>query len=572
MANRDSRATYRQRQAVGPRFAASWGCLMQASRIVTLRLLVLVIAAIGSGTVFALESGPGGPLAGTADPLVRRQLETSGRADVVVTLAEMADLAPAAALGSKEARGRFVLASLQQTAARSQRELRALLDRRGVSYKPFFIANSILVRGATPALLGEIAARPEVARVDANRQHAVVDPSSGSASSGEGRGVEANLVFVGAPQVWSMGITGQGTVIAVHDTGLDEDHPAIRSQYRGCLNPPSCTVEDHDRNWWDATGAYPSDPWDGNGHGTFCTGVAVGDDGGANQIGMAPGAKTIHCKVLTDGGGTTDADIMECFQWDLAPWNLAGLDPDPAAAPDIVSISWGYPGGGYGLFRDAVRALNAAGIVVVALAGSDGPGCATLRSPGDYQEVLTVSGVDHTMPYPGELTSWSSRGPSTLDPSPPYHFPDVTTPAVNIRSSFPGGVYQGGWSGTGPATPHAAGLVALMWSACPGLRGQVSATLDIIHDTAVPLTGQPGSGCGGDSTVGPNTDWGHGTIDAVSAVQAALDWCDGVVFRDGFESGDSTAWSSTVIVRFTTPRAAQLHVESREAAGRPALG
>jgi subtilisin family serine protease len=138
-----------------------------------------------------------------------------------------------------------------------------------------------------------------------------------------------------------MGITGSGTVVAVDDTGLDEDHPAIRSHYRGCLNPPSCTSEDHNYDWWDATGTYPYDPWDGHGHGTFCTGVAIGDDGGANQIGMAPGAKTIHCKVLTDGGSANDAQVMECFQWNLAPWDLTGANPDPAAAPDVVNISWG---------------------------------------------------------------------------------------------------------------------------------------------------------------------------------------------------------------------------------------
>lgn len=342
-----------------------------------------------------------------------------------------------------------------------------------------------------------------------------------------------------------MGITGQGTVVAVNDTGLDEDHPAIRGHYRGCLNPPGCTVEDHNFDWWDATGAYPADPFDGHGHGTHVTGIAIGDDGGANQIGMAPGAQTIHCKVLTDGGAVTDADVVECLQWDLAPWNLAGANPNPALAPDVVNMSWGYWGGGYSVFRDIVLALNAAGILVVAEAGNEGPNCATLRSIGDYKEVLTVGSVSQAVPHPGQVSSFSARGPSILDPSPPDYFPDVMAPGQNIRSSLPGGSYQS-WSGVAMATPHVGGLVALMWSACPEMRGHVPATINLVRATAVPLTGQTGSSCGGDYTAGPNNDWGFGTISAVAAVQAAFDWCDGVVFADGFESGSTSAWSATV--------------------------
>jgi subtilisin family serine protease len=460
-------------------------------------------------------------------------------------MVDKADLARAASLGSKEARGRFVLAALQQTADRSQRLLRGLLDRRGVTYTSFYITNAVVVRGGTHSLLREIAGLSGVARISANHEFRAADVVPSSSPPGESRAVEPNLTFVGAPDVWSMGITGQGMVVAVSDTGLDEDHPAIRSHYRGCLNPPSCTSEDHNYNWWDATGTYPTDPFDGHGHGTHVTGIAVGDDGGANQIGMAPGAKTIHCKVLTDAGSTTDAEVMECFQWDLAPWDLNGANPDPSAAPDVVNISWGYWGGGYDLFRDIVLALNAAGILVVAETGNEGPNCATLRSIGDYKEALTVGSVSQAVPHPGQVSSFSARGPSILDPSPPDYFPDVMAPGQNIRSSLPGGSYES-WSGVAMATPHAAGLVALMWAGCPDLRGLVEPTTFMIQNTAVPLTGQTGSACGGDYTAGPNNDWGFGTFYAPAAVQAAFNWCDGVIFADGFESGGTSAWSATV--------------------------
>ena len=532
-----------QRQAVEPLVAEPWRCIMRRSWVLTVAIVVLGVAA--TGLVRAAEPDPEGAAADKIDPLVLQQLEGSGRADFFIELVDRANLAPAASLSSKEAKGRFVLAALQGTAASSQRELRALLDRRGVAYQPFYIANSMLVRGGHRALLEEVAARPDVARISANHEVSAIDPLSGSAASPESRAVEPNLVFVGAPEVWSMGITGQGTVVAVNDTGLDEDHPAIRSHYRGCLNPPGCTVEDHNYDWWDATGTYPADPFDGHGHGTHVTGIAIGDDGGANQIGMAPGATTIHCKVLTDGGAVTDADVLECFQWDLAPWDLNGANPDPSAAPDVVNISWGYFGGGYDQFRCIVQALNAAGIVFVAESGNEGPVCASLRSIGDYKEVLTVGSVSQAVPHPGQVSSFSSRGPSSLDPSPPDYFPEVMAPGQNIRSSLPGGSYDT-WSGVAMATSHAPGLIALMWSACPELRGHVEATISMIRDTAVPLTGQTGSSCGGDYTVGPNNDWGYGTIDAVAAVQLAGAWCTGEIFEDGFESGDSSAWSATV--------------------------
>jgi subtilisin family serine protease len=290
----------------------------------------------------------------------------------------------------------------------------------------------------------------------------------------------------------------------------------VARHYRGCLNPPTCSQWDHNYNWWDATGTYPTNPYDGYGHGTHISGTMVGDDGGSNQIGMAPGAQTIHCKNMTDGGSGNDGTLSECFEWDLAPWDLNGLNPDPAMAPDAINNSWGYWGGNDPEFKDEIQALHAAGILVEVSAGNEGSGCYSLRSPGDYWEVLTTGSVNHFGSFPGTITGFSSRGPSDLDGD---YFPDIMAPGESVRSSLPGNSYAA-WSGTSMAGPHATALVGLMWSANPGLRGQVEATIDIIRGTAVPLTGQHGSNCGGDYTVGPNNDWGMGTIDSLAAVTA----------------------------------------------------
>jgi hypothetical protein len=371
-----------------------------------------------------------------------------------------------------------------------------------------------------------------VAQITPNNKYQLQEPFKNMDVPESPAAIEPNITFIYAPNVWGMGITGQGTVMAGNDTGLDWDHPAIINKYRGWNG----TTADHNYNWWDATGTYPSVPGDGHGHGTHTTGTMVGDDGGANQIGVAPGAQTIHCKNMTDSGSGSDATFTTCFQFDLAPWNLAHQNPDPAKAPDAVNNSWGYWGGGQNQFRDEIQALHAAGVLIEVSAGNEGSGCSSLRSPGDYWEVLTTGSVNHVPAFPGTMTGFSSRGPSDLDGN---YFPDITAPGENIRSSVPGGGYQGGWSGTSMSGPHATALIGLMWSACPSLAGMVYETIDIITGTAVPVTSYVGS-CGGDYVTGPNNDWGFGTIDSLAAVQQAIAQCVGTGTLDGTVTDSST--------------------------------
>ena len=442
------------------------------------------------------------PLA-KVEPLVLEELKASARTDFFVWMAEKADLQPAHQLKTKEEKGRFVFEALRETAERTQKGLREDLDGQGVDYRAFYIANKILVRGGNQMLLMNIASRPEVASITADHKFQLQEPIINPRARVHVLAVEPNISFVNADDVWNLGYDGAGTVLAGNDTGLDWDHPALINQYRGWDG----TTADHNYNWWDATGTYRYIPNDGHGHGTHTTGTMVGYDGGANQIGMAPGAQTIHCKNMTDSGGGSDATFTECFEWDLAPWDLVGANPRPDLAPDAINNSWGYSGGNYPVFEDEIAALQAAGILVEVSAANSGPGCATLGSPGDYRQVLTTGSVNHAGgDLPGTVTGFSSRGPSRLYPA--EFIPDVMAPGENIRSSVPGGGYQGGWSGTSMSGPHVTGLVGLMWSANPALRGLVTPTVQIILDTAVPLTGQSGSDCGGDYIQGPNNDWG----------------------------------------------------------------
>ena len=455
------------------------------------------------------------------EPMALAQL-TLGNADFFVTMAEQADLSYADLLRTKDEKEAYVFQTLVDTANSTQADLRAYLDNQGVAYTSFYIVNTVLVKSGTLDLAMTIAGRKDVSLISANHTYQLEDPIVNLKHPDHIAAIEPNISFIKADQVWALGITGQGMVVAGNDTGLDETHPTIAQHYRGCVNPPTCTIWDNNYNWWDATGTYPTNPNDGFGHGTHTTGTMIGDDGGSNQIGVAPGAQTIHCKNMTDGGSGSDTTFITCFEWDLAPWDLNHENPRSDLAPDAINNSWGYQYGGQNQFRTAINNLQQAGILVEVSAGNEGPGCSTLRSPGDYQEVLTTGSVDHIgQEFPGIITlsTWSpSRGPSDLVGN---YFPDIMAPGENVRSALPGNQYDY-WSGTSMAGPHATALVGLMWSAAPALRGHVEETIDIIHETAGPLTGQGGSNCGGNYEIGPNNDWGFGTIDALAAVQMAI--------------------------------------------------
>lgn len=455
------------------------------------------------------------------DPLAKiekqvlNEVAEKGQTDYFIVMKEKADLSPADKLATKIQKGEFVYSTLRVTADRTQKELRAYLDQQGAQYTSYYIANTILVRGGSRDLLMAVASIADVASVNANHTYHVEEPKMESAPQTPA-GVEPNLSFVNADDVWALGVTGQGMVLAGNVFGMSWTHPAIQSHYRGWNGYNA----DHNYNWWDATGTYPNEPNDGSGFGTYIAGILVGDDGAGNQIGMAPGAKTIHCKSITDSTMTNDVFILTCHEWDLAPWDLTGNNPRPDLAPDAVYSTFFNSGGDNPIYRDAIDNLISAGILYAFHAGDSGPGCSTILSPGDYQEVLSTGSLlfkDNVSP--GKLDDWSGRGPSLLNGN---YFPDVMAPGGDfIRSSFRGGGYTYG-NGDVVAGAHTAALVGLLWSANPALRGQVDTTIQIIQDTAVPLTGQIGLNCGGDYIDGPNNDWGYGTIDALAAVQAAI--------------------------------------------------
>jgi subtilisin family serine protease len=239
-----------------------------------------------------------------------------------------------------------------------------------------------------------------------------------------------------------------------------------------------------------------------------------------------------------DEGDGTPATYSECFQWFIAPTDLNDENPDPSKAPHVINNSWGCPISegctDPNILKSVVENTRAAGIVVVVSAGNSGSSCGSVSTPAAiYEASLSVGAVDSS----DNIASFSSRGPVTVDGSNRLK-PNVSAPGVNVRSSLPGGGY-GNLSGTSMAGPHVAGEVALLISAEPALAGDVLLLELCTERTAVPRTSA--QTCGGvPGSEVPNNTYGWG--------RAELVWpppCDSfLVFRDDFESGDTSAWSS----------------------------
>lgn len=482
------------------------------------------------------------------DPWVFDQLarEASGESEFLIVLGEQADLSAAAGFTTKLEKGRYVFETLTLVAESSQRDLLDELARAGVEHRSFWITNMIWAKGGASAV-ASIAARQDVARIAANPSVRFSEPWAGEAVAPEvPLAIEWNILKVNADDVWALGFTGQGAVVGGQDTGYDWDHPALKAKYRG-WNGASA---DHNYQWHDAIhsgggscGANATAPCDDHSHGTHTMGTMVGDDGAANQIGMAPGAKWIGCRNMDQGNGTP-ATYAECYQWFIAPTNIAGTNPDPAQAPDAINNSWGCPDSegctDPEVLRTAVENLRAAGIFSAHSAGNSGSSCSTVDTPAAiYDASFTVGSTTS-----GDgISGFSSRGPVTVDGS-NRRKPDISAPGSCIRSSVPGTGYGSCWDGTSMAGPHVAGMVALLVSADPALAGNVDALEELIRESAF-HPGTSGQVCGGISaTTWPNNTFGWGRIDALAAVQLRQ---SGFLFRDGFETGATDDWSATVI-------------------------
>jgi subtilisin family serine protease len=461
------------------------------------------------GSVALLLAAAGLALAQTgADAKIDRELintiinSENGTAPFFVVFGERTPLAAAYRIQNWAARGRFVVDSLQATANRSQNGVRGYLQAQGVAFTPFWIENKIYIPAGTLDLARVLARRPEVAALIPEWIFTIPAlKTSGATIAAAGW----NITQIRADQVWSgYNNKGTGMVVANIDTGVQYNHPALVNQYRG-NDGGSFT---HTGNFFDAASADPlyrcgGSPCDTHGHGTHTMGTMVGDDGGSNQIGVAPGAKWIACRACPTGS-CPDSYLITCAQWIAAPGG------DAARRPNVVNNSWGG-GPGDAWYRTYVQNWVAAGIFPAFADGNSGPSCGTAGSPGDYPESFASGATDST----DNIADFSSRGPSAFGGIKP----NVSAPGVSIRSSVPTNGYDS-YTGTSMASPHTAGAVALLWAIQPGFKGNISGTESMLINTAAARSTTETCGGLGAGAV-PNNTYGAGRIDAKAAVDAA---------------------------------------------------
>src|SRR3954451_4130820 len=262
---------------------------------------------------------------------------------------------------------------------------------------------------------------------------------------------------------------GDGAVVAVIDTGVDASHQDLQ----GRLLPGKDFVQGDDT------------PQDGNGHGTHVTGiVAANADNGIGVDSVAPGARVLPIRVLGDDGSGNDTDVAK------------GIDYAVAQKVDVINLSLGglpidaIAGGGD--FQAAVQRAVDAGIVVVSAAGNDSlPLC---EQPGVSGKILCVGAIDRR-----GMRSFFSSGDTSSVMAPGG---SATGGDEDILSTVPPSQYAE-IAGTSQATPHVAGVAALLVSL--GVRGP--AAIDRIKATARDA-----------GPAGPDLMYGVGVVDAQAAV------------------------------------------------------
>jgi len=336
---------------------------------------------------------------------------------------------------------------------------------------------------------------------------------------------------------------GGGSVVAVIDTGIDATHPDLAGQVIKHVNFEPGWFFDMitDGVYSDRLVEATGNPIDTYGHGTHVAGIVAGTGAGgagADFSGVAPGAKLVNLKIADIHQGVT-CSVPCDFGWELNAlvayeWLIENRnDPQFGNGIRIATNSWSVfeVDSGAEPITLIVKEAARRGIINIFAAGNEGPDPGTVaRGPNRLEEVITVAAACKTAGYtdtsrcaPGGIASFSSRGRQV----------DIAAPGVDIYSAMarasvlspigghepppgPGAdpAFAGNvanyvaFSGTSMATPHVAGIVALMLQANPRLgRAQVE---QILIDTAGDR-GDPGF----------DTAFGYGLVNAYRAVLAA---------------------------------------------------
>ena len=346
--------------------------------------------------------------------------------------------------------------------------------------------------------------------------------------------LEADVIFypsldnsvdsIGTNVIWNQfGLRGEDTTIAILDTGVDFDHeslddldddpntddPKIAVDSEGMLGFYNANTDQE----------YPDEqPHDSGSHGTHCAGIAAGTGGSSGTYaGVAPQANLVGVIAL-DGGSGDEGDLLRAVDWTIANKDRFSIDVMSLSLGGPIVIP-GFTNNGESSISQALDVAVEAGIVTVVAIGNGNLGIAahpgSASYPGDSVKAITVGSVndDHNREI------YSSRGPTGDG----RLKPDLMAPGGAIMSASAGsGDGYVSYSGTSMATPHVAGVAALMIQANPDVSptsntDYVKQILRETSDHKVPLD----IDCGEIYT--PNNCYGWGTVELIGAISRSQD-------------------------------------------------
>ena len=423
---------------------------------------------------------------------------------------------------NRSERREFVVNELKAFADASQYDLRhslAEMQRNDMTTEPvvLWMANALYF-DATKAAIQDLAYRNDIEIIGFAKEYNWIPDGEEATPAMATREITQNVIQVHANQVWELGYTGQGVVVAVIDTGVNYHHVDLADHlWDGGTDFPNhgYDVYNHD-----------NDPIDDMGHGSHCAGTVCGDGSGASQTGMAPDA-TLMCVKCLDGSGNGGAQsISEGIQWAVEH------------GCDLFSMSLGLPNSSIPdrtLLRHTCEAALDAGVVAAIAAGNEGnstwmyPIPNNVRVPGScpppYMDAVqgenpggqTCSVCVGAVNYNDAAANFTSRGPVTWQNTEfgdyPYQpgigliRPDVCAPGVDIKSlNYQSNTGYTTMSGTSMATPCVAGCMALMLSKDINLTP--ADVCRILEETALHLS------------EGKSNTFGFGRVDVFQAIEA----------------------------------------------------